>query len=98
MTGSESAQEALEDLERAGLGRNIHATILSVAELWLPPPDRSPGIKEPFPPNVGAAPVNMLLVGVDGSPGSDAAVHEVAKRASRGSSYEGGREENLACY
>lgn len=179
--GSESAKEALDDLERAGLGKNVHATILSIAELWLPPPDTSLGIEEPFPaytpsevrsayeiasraieqirseaseaservkanfpswkvetevyagspawevikkadesesdlivvgsqgqtalgrfflgsvsqkiltearcsvrvgrrPNVGAAPVNMLLVGVDGSPGSDAAVHEVAKR------------------
>jgi nucleotide-binding universal stress UspA family protein len=31
-------------------------------------------------PSTDAATVNMLLVGVDGSPGSDAAVHEVAKR------------------
>ena len=179
--GSESAKEALDDLERAGLGKNVDATILSIAELWLPPPDTSLGIDEPFPaytppevrsayaiasraieqmsfeaseaservkaifpswkvetevyagspawevirkadesepdlivvgshgrtalgrffmgsvsqkiltearcsvrvgrrPNAGAAPLKMLLVGVDGSPGSDATVHEVAKR------------------
>jgi nucleotide-binding universal stress UspA family protein len=46
--GSESAQEALDDLERAGLGKNVDATILSVAELWLPPP-ASRGVDEPFP-------------------------------------------------
>jgi nucleotide-binding universal stress UspA family protein len=179
--GSESAQEALDDLDQAGLGKNVDATILSVAELWLPPPSTSLGIDEPFPaytppevrgayetasraieqvrsvateastrvqatfpswkvstevyagspawevikkadesqpdlivvgsqgrtalgrlflgsvsqkiltearcsvrvgrrPTAGAAPVNMLLVGVDGSPGGDAAVHELAKR------------------
>lgn len=179
--GSESAREALNDLERAGLGKNVDATILSVAELWLPPPSTSLGIDEPFPPytppevrgayvaasqaiekirtmateasalvqaafpswkvttevyagspaweiikqadesqsdlivvgshgrtalgrfflgsvsqksltearcsvrvgrrpSAGAAPVKVLLVGVDGSPGSDAAVHELTKR------------------
>ncbi len=47
--GSESAQEALDDLERAGLGKNVDATILSVAELWLPPPSTSLGIDVPLP-------------------------------------------------
>ena len=47
--GSKGAQAALDDLQRAGLGTNVEATILSVAEYFLPPPETSLGIKEPFP-------------------------------------------------
>ena len=34
--GSEGAQAALDDLGRAGLGNNVEATIVSVAEFFLP--------------------------------------------------------------
>ena len=47
--GSEGAQAALDDLGRAGLGNNVEATIVSVAEFFLPPPETSLGIEEPFP-------------------------------------------------
>ena len=46
--GSEGAEAALSDLTRAGLGKNVEALILSVAELWLPPPPPSAG-DESFP-------------------------------------------------
>jgi nucleotide-binding universal stress UspA family protein len=36
--GSECAEAALDDLERAGLPVNVEAHVLSVAEVWLPPP------------------------------------------------------------
>jgi nucleotide-binding universal stress UspA family protein len=35
--GSECAEAALDDLERAGLPVNVEAHVLSVAEVWLPP-------------------------------------------------------------
>jgi nucleotide-binding universal stress UspA family protein len=47
--GSEGAEAALSDLPRAGLGKNVEALILSVAELWLPPPPPSAGVDESFP-------------------------------------------------
>src|SRR4249919_2752824 len=37
--GSKSAEAAIYDLTRAGLPRNTEATIISVAEVWLPPPN-----------------------------------------------------------
>src|SRR5687767_8108378 len=46
--GSEGADAALSDLPRAGLGNSVEALILSVAELWLPPPPPSAG-DESFP-------------------------------------------------
>src|SRR5918995_4680226 len=46
--GSEGADAALSDLPRAGLGNSVNALILSVAELWLPPPP-SADIDESFP-------------------------------------------------
>lgn len=47
--GSEGAEAALADLRRAGLGNGVEALILSVAELWLPPPPLSSGFDESFP-------------------------------------------------
>lgn len=39
--GSECADAALDDLRRAGLPENAEAQILSIAEMWLPPPPPS---------------------------------------------------------
>ena len=47
--GSEAAEAALSDLPRAGLGENVEALILSVAELWLPPPPPASGVDGSFP-------------------------------------------------
>src|SRR5688500_10857386 len=48
--GSEGAEAALSDLPRAGLGNSVEALILSVAELWLPPPPAAE-VDESFPLN-----------------------------------------------
>ncbi|MCA1575338.1 MAG: universal stress protein [Acidobacteria bacterium] len=47
--GSEGADAALDDLQGAGLGNSVEAIILSVAELWLPPPPPSSGVGESLP-------------------------------------------------
>jgi nucleotide-binding universal stress UspA family protein len=39
--GSECAEAALDDLQRAGLPRDAEALVVSVAEIWLPPPPPS---------------------------------------------------------
>jgi nucleotide-binding universal stress UspA family protein len=39
--GSDCAEAALDDLQRAGLPREAEAQIISVAEVWLPPPPPS---------------------------------------------------------
>lgn len=39
--GSECAEAALDDLQRAGLPRDVEALVVSVAEVWLPPPPPS---------------------------------------------------------
>lgn len=39
--GSDCADGALEDLQRAGLPRAVEAVVISVAEQWLPPPASS---------------------------------------------------------
>jgi nucleotide-binding universal stress UspA family protein len=39
--GSDCAEAALDDLRRAGLPETAEAHILSVAEVWLPPPPPS---------------------------------------------------------
>jgi nucleotide-binding universal stress UspA family protein len=46
--GSEYADAALEDLRRAGLPREAEAVVLSVADVFLPPPVRE-GIDDTFP-------------------------------------------------
>ena len=39
--GSDCAEAALDDLKRAGLPASVEAHVLSVAEVWLPPPPPS---------------------------------------------------------
>jgi hypothetical protein len=39
--GSDCAEAALDDLQRAGLPPEAEAQIISVAEVWLPPPPPS---------------------------------------------------------
>lgn len=39
--GSACAEAALTDLERAGLPRTAEAVVISIAEVWLPPPPQS---------------------------------------------------------
>ena len=36
--GSESADKGIDDLSRAGLPVEVEALVVSVAEVWLPPP------------------------------------------------------------
>lgn len=47
--GSPCAQAALDDLPRTGLPADVHALVLSVADVWLPPTLPSDG---PTPPGV----------------------------------------------
>jgi nucleotide-binding universal stress UspA family protein len=47
--GSDCADAALDDLRRAGLPREAEAVVMSVAELWLPPPS-SYEVLQPPPP------------------------------------------------
>lgn len=44
--GSEAAAAAIHDLRHAGLPTDVKATVLSVADVWLPPPNDAP---EPGP-------------------------------------------------
>lgn len=47
--GSESGEAALDDLRRAGLPTEAQALVVSVAEVWLPPPrDEVPDDQFPF--------------------------------------------------
>jgi len=39
--GSSCARSALEDLSRAGLPQEVDALVVSVSEVWLPPPSRN---------------------------------------------------------
>ena len=43
--GSEPAKAAIADLSRAGLPENVEATVLSVADVWLPPNHASPAVQ-----------------------------------------------------
>lgn len=47
--GSEGADAALDDLPKAGLGNDVEALVLSVAELWLPAPPLPSDVDESFP-------------------------------------------------
>ncbi|HSE34129.1 MAG TPA: universal stress protein [Pyrinomonadaceae bacterium] len=53
--GSECADAAIDDLRRAGLPEKAEAQVLSVAEVWLPPPD--PAETETADTNPIAAPM-----------------------------------------
>ena len=50
--GSKSADSALDDLQRAGLPGDIEALLLSVAEIWMPPPSNGNDPEE-YIPEVG---------------------------------------------
>lgn len=39
--GSDCAEAALDDLQRAGLPERVEASVMSVSEIWLPPPPPS---------------------------------------------------------
>jgi nucleotide-binding universal stress UspA family protein len=52
--GSESAQAALDDLRRAGLPDEAQALVISVAEVWLPPP-RDETLDDTFPLQIPAS-------------------------------------------
>ena len=48
--GSEGADTAIDGLRRAGLPtENVEALVVSVAEVWLPPPDTDEALDDPFP-------------------------------------------------
>jgi nucleotide-binding universal stress UspA family protein len=58
--GSACADAALEDLKRAGLPGEVEAMVVTVAELWLPPPSAKfepvlTAVTEPLPAPVEAA-------------------------------------------
>ena len=59
--GSLCADAALNDLARAGLPQNVEVRVLSVAEVWLPPPsnsdekDTSPGLGQAYERGSAAA-------------------------------------------
>lgn len=58
--GSRCADAALDDLKRAGLPGEVEALVVSVAELWLPPPSATfkpvlSAVTEPTPAPVEAA-------------------------------------------
>ena len=53
--GSSCADAALDDLQRAGLPQEAEALILSVAEVFLPPPSLTPGFPTHVPPAVQRA-------------------------------------------
>ncbi len=47
--GSESADKGIDDLRRAGLPTEADALIVSVAEVWLPPPADNEALDDTFP-------------------------------------------------
>jgi hypothetical protein len=52
--GSESADKGVDDLSRAGLPSEADALVVSVAEVWLPPPPGDEGIDDIFPLQIPA--------------------------------------------
>ena len=47
--GSESAETGIDGLRRAGLPTEADALVVSVAEVWLPPPRNPDGLDDTFP-------------------------------------------------
>ncbi|HKX51105.1 MAG TPA: universal stress protein, partial [Candidatus Binatia bacterium] len=47
--GSASADTGIEGLQRAGLPTDAHALVVSIAEVWLPPPSGTDGPADTFP-------------------------------------------------
>lgn len=47
--GSESADKGIDDLRRAALPREADALVVSVAEVWLPPPAHNEVLDDTFP-------------------------------------------------
>jgi nucleotide-binding universal stress UspA family protein len=52
--GSESADKGVDDLSRAGLPSEADVVVVSVAEVWLPPPPDDEGLDDTFPFQVPA--------------------------------------------
>jgi nucleotide-binding universal stress UspA family protein len=52
--GSESADKGIDDLSRAGLPMEADAVVVSVAEVWLPPPARDEVVDDTFPLQIPA--------------------------------------------
>ena len=46
--GSHSSESALDDLGRSGLPRLGHILVLTVAEVWLPPPGPSDSVESDY--------------------------------------------------
>jgi len=54
--GSESADTAIDGLERAGLPvEKVEALVVSVGEVWLPPPAHEEVVEDTFPPGLKEA-------------------------------------------
>jgi hypothetical protein len=52
--GSESADKGIDDLSRAGLPSEADALVVSVAEVWLPPPPNDEVLDDTFPLQIPA--------------------------------------------
>ena len=76
--GSDCADTALDDLRRAGLPREVEALVVSVAEVWLPPPPPSSyeSVEEAREANVRSDPKKVYAKGL-------AAVEEAQALAQR---------------
>ena len=74
---SESADTAIEGLVRAGLpSRNVEALVISVAEVWLPPPAHNEVLDDTFPLQIPAG----LKHARERAAGMIAEAEEVAQR------------------
>ena len=78
--GSECADAALDDLSRAGLPPDAEAQILSVAEVWLPPPPPS-AYEIVEQAREVEVPADLKRVYARGTPGSERRSCELAERA-----------------
>ena len=52
--GSECADASIDDLRRAGLPSEVDALVVSVAEVWLPPPAKDEVLDDTFPLQIPA--------------------------------------------